>query len=147
MTARGGSCSKLITNVEVKFTTAAIRIVTLDWDTVIDSNRGSECRNFQPDADTYVAVDIVPAEVIRVFVDKAGVVEHGASNLLHDRERILDGDSRERLTADRLVVFVLRTDIAEAEAAEVVGAAEVEPVIDRHTITVCPRVHSRNLTI
>ena len=43
------------------------------------------------------------------------------------------------ITADRFAVDIFWPDIAEVETTEIVGAAKVEPVEDRHASAARPR--------
>ena len=52
-----------------------------------------------------------------------------------------------RLAADRLAVDVLRADVTKVETAQVVRAAEEEPIENRHTIAVAPGIDAGDLRV
>src|SRR4051794_34324554 len=88
---------------------------------------------------------MVRVKVPRPGVDEAGVVENGRSRFLYDRHGVLDGKGSHALAAQRFAVDVSGADLAVIKAAQVVRAAQKEPIVDTYPIAVAPNIDRRGL--
>ena len=90
---------------------------------------------------------MLSAEIVSAGIDKAGVVKDRAAHSGNDRHRRLDREAGERLAANRLAVFILRSDVAEVEAAQIICAAEEEAIEKWHVIAIAPDVDRANFAV
>ena len=67
-------------------------------------------------------------KVVGVPIDITGVVKNGAADTRDDREGDLNGGAGEGLAAERFTIYILGTDVAKVETAQIIGAAKKEPV-------------------
>src|SRR5438270_932670 len=87
------------------------------------------------------------AEIVSVGVDKTSVVEKGPARFLDDWERPFDGGASEGLTAQWLTIGISRTNVAKFEAAQIVRAAQEEPIVNANLVSGAPIINSCNFPV
>src|SRR5689334_20032155 len=83
----------------------------------------------------------------RSVVDKTAIVKDREAHALHDRNSVFDRKPDQRVAADRLSIFILRTGLTESEAAQRIHTAQVEAVIDWYYVIATPGCYGRNFTV
>src|SRR5438105_2372156 len=83
------------------------------------------------------------AKIPRVRIDQAGIVKDGPARFLDDRKTYLCRHPGQGLATDRLIEGVFGTDIAKPESTQIIGAAEIQAVVDRHGWNLLRERHRR----
>ena len=87
------------------------------------------------------------AKIVRICVNETGVIKNGAAHFRNNWDGVLDGDTGERFSTDRLAGLVLGTDITKVKPAQGICAAEKQTVKNRHPVTIAPSIDSCSFAI
>src|SRR5205085_7852562 len=105
--------------------------IFLNRNTVINTQRANWQVQTQTKADIGRRM-ITSIKVVGIDVQDADVVKGRAANVLNNREAKLRRSAGHRLAAQWLPAFVSGPDISKGETAQIVGAAEVQAIINWH---------------
>ena len=108
---------------ELEAHAVVVVVIGMNREAEVDIHEGSEHEDAEAEAD--VVIPVVRGKIKRAGVDEAAVVEDGEAQFVEQADCIFGGDVGAGLPAGRLVA-VEGTYVAVAEAAQVVGTAEVE---------------------
>ena len=90
---------------------------------------------------------MIEAKRQRFAIHKTHIVEKCASRFFDNRESPLNRRTRHWLTANRLAVLILRPDLAEGKASEVIRAAKEKPLVNWYLAAGTPLANCSNLTV
>src|SRR5205823_11550797 len=96
---------------------------------IIEPNRAD--RQFVTQAPADRVMHVVNARLFGRGQEIAGIIKHRALEFAIDRKSVLDIEDGEKLTADRIAFWIVRTEIALAVTAHSSGAAIEEAFVDR----------------
>src|SRR5580658_9839126 len=124
--------SELVANTKLNFSSAARRTVRHDWIAVVQSQRPDW--QIEPHPETSIRFQAAETEIISILIDIANIEKYRAAHALDDRYAVLRRPVDVRVAADRLIVDVLRADLAVGEPPQRIRPTEKIAVENRHRI-------------
>src|SRR4029453_5694061 len=121
--------SKLITNVEVK-SPAAVVPITLERACVVNAQRPDRQIKSKSNAD--VGSDVVEAKRPRLTINETRVIKDCAACFFDNWESKFHCCPRQGIATDWFPQTIFRPRFTEWKPAEIVSAAKIKPLINRH---------------